>query len=162
MTVRLAVAADVPAIRSIQNALIRETTVTFNPVEKSEAEIAALVDEKRGAGQGVFVAEQAGAVVGLAYWGAFRNGPGYRHTAEHSIVLSRGARGHGLGRALMGAVEESCRAAGVHTLWAGVSGENPEGLAFHRALGFVEVARLEEVGRKFERWLDLDLLVKRL
>ncbi len=35
-------------------------------------------------------------------------------------------------------------------------------IRFHERLGFVEVARLPEVGVKFGRWLDLVLLQLRL
>jgi phosphinothricin acetyltransferase len=31
-------------------------------------------------------------------------------------------------------------------------------MKLHRSLGFVEVGRLPEVGRKFDRWLDLVLV----
>jgi len=43
-------------------------------------------------------------------------------------------------------------------LVAAVDADNEGSIAFHRALGFVEVARMPEVGRKFDRWLDLVLL----
>ena len=41
---------------------------------------------------------------------------------------------------------------------AAVDAENESSIRFHEALGFVEVARMPEVGRKFDRWLDLVLL----
>jgi phosphinothricin acetyltransferase len=62
----------------------------------------------------------------------------------------------------MAAVEADARAKGKHSLFAGVSSANPEGRAFHAALGFVEVAVLPEVGWKWGRWLDLHLMQKRL
>jgi phosphinothricin acetyltransferase len=62
----------------------------------------------------------------------------------------------------MSALEEAARAAGGHTMFGGVSAANPQGVAFHAAVGYREVARLPEVGRKFGQWLDLVLMQKHL
>ncbi len=50
----------------------------------------------------------------------------------------------------------------VHSLWAGISSENPAAIPFHSSLGFVEIARLPQVGYKFGRWMDLVLMQKML
>ncbi|MBT8408699.1 MAG: GNAT family N-acetyltransferase [Alphaproteobacteria bacterium] len=160
MTVRPAKLADAPAITGIWNHAIRETLVTFNSVQKTEEDIAAMIAAKAAAGEGFFVAESGGAVAGFATWGPFRGGIGYRHTAEHSILLTEAVQGQGLGRALMKAIEEHAAKAEIHSLFAGVSSANPAGRAFHAALGYREIATLREVGRKWDRWLDLHLMQK--
>jgi phosphinothricin acetyltransferase len=159
MIIRRAEAGDVSAILDIWNPLIRDTSVTFTTLEKTAQ---GLADDLATRGDAFLVAEAAGQILGFATYGAFRAGPGYAHTAEHSVILEGDARGQGVGRALMARLEDHARTQGIHVLIAGVSGENEAAIAFHRAIGFTEAARLPEVGRKFGRWMDLVLLHKRL
>jgi phosphinothricin acetyltransferase len=77
---------------------------------------------------------------------------------EHSVYVRPSSQGKGIGRSLLVAIIEAARANGVHALIGGLSADNLVSLALHRSLGFVEVGRLPEVGRKFDRWLDLVLL----
>jgi len=149
---------DAKAIAEIWNAIIRDTVITFTTAEKDPEALARMMAD----GTPFFVAEHDGAVAGFATAGQFRGGPGYAHTWEHSIHVAAGARGRGVGRALMTAIEGALRAMDVHSVFAGVSGENAEGIAFHASLGYREVARLAEVGRKFDRWHDLVLMQKYL
>ena len=76
--------------------------------------------------------------------------------------MAANARGRGVGRMLMQALEDHARASGMHSMIAGVSGENPGGVAFHDRLGYAQVAVLPQVGWKFGRWLDLILMQKLL
>jgi phosphinothricin acetyltransferase len=108
------------------------------------------------------VAEAEGAVCGFVTAGQFRAGPGYAYTWEHSVHVAPSAHGLGHGRALMAAIEADLSTRGAHSLIAGVAGENRDGVAFHAALGYREIARLPEVGWKFGRWHDLVLMQKML
>ncbi len=158
MILRDATSADAGAIAAIWNREIRDGVSTFNTVEKELGALKAAI-----ASDAVYVvAEEDGEVVGFATFGPFRGGPGYVHTMEHTIYLDVAARGKGVGRKLMAALEVAAKGRGVHVLVAGVGGENSAGIAFHKAMGFAEVGRMPEVGRKFERWMDLVLLQKRL
>jgi len=143
-------------VAAIWNHYIRETSVTFNAQEKSAEEVAALIRTRPA----FFVALDQGRVTGFATYGQFRGGVGYARTMEHTIQLAPDASGRGHGRALMTAVEDHARAGGAKSMFAGVSGENPEGRAFHARLGYVETAILPQVGWKFGRWMDLVLMQK--
>jgi phosphinothricin acetyltransferase len=146
---------DAPAIAAIWNRVIRDTVATFTTAEKDPAALAAGIQT-----QPYWVAEEAGEILGFATYFQFRGGPGYAHTMEHSVHLDPSAQGRGLGRALMATLEDHARAHGVHSLFAGISGENVAGIAFHAALGYAHAARLSQVGRKFGRWHDLVLMQK--
>lgn len=146
---------DATGIATIWNTIIRDTALTFTTAEKDLAALAASMPQ-----QPYFVCEHDGVIAGFVTYSQFRGGPGYAHTMEHSIHIAAGFRGAGLGRALMTACEDHARTAGVHSMFAGIGSENPDGVAFHAALGYNHVARLAEVGRKFGRWHDLVLMQK--
>jgi L-amino acid N-acyltransferase len=157
LTLRPATPADAPGIGDIWNAAIRDTTITFNPVEKTDTEIAALTQQNP-----FFVWDEAGKIMGFTTYFPFRSGVGYLHTIEHTILLHPDAQGRGIGRKLLTHVFEHARAADKHSLIAVVCKENDTGLAFHEAMGFVRRATLPEVGFKFGRWLDAVFMQKRL
>jgi len=159
--VRNAVVADLPAIRELFNALIPTTTIAWREELASADEIATWFARQVDANNPVFVADDGGDVVGYTCWSAFRGGPrfpGYRHTAELTIHVRGDQNGRGVGRALMEALVAEAAARDIHVLVAGIDADNVESIAFHDALGFIEVARMKEVGYKFDRWLDLVLM----
>ncbi|MDG1738088.1 MAG: GNAT family N-acetyltransferase [Paracoccaceae bacterium] len=157
MNIRQAELDDADAIAEIWNAIIRTSARTFTTAEKTTEGIAADIRDSKEA---FIIAEIDGEIIGFATYFSFRSGPGYAFTKEHSVNLDQRAWGKGVGRALMDRLELIAKADGVHSLIAGVSGENPDGVAFHKAIGFEEVAQIPSVGRKFERWMDLILLQK--
>lgn len=158
--IRDAQPADAAAICAFWNSMIKGTSVTFNPLEKSEAEVAAMIRDRQEAGHGFVVAEVGVRVLGFATYSQFRGGPGYATCMEHTIILAPAAQGSGLGRSLMTAIEGLARAGGAHQMIAGVSGENTAGQRFHAACGYVEIGRVTEAGFKFGRFMDLVLMRK--
>ncbi len=157
--IRAGLPGDAAPIAAIWNAVIDGSAATFNSRPYAVAEIAALIEARAAAGHATFVADDAG-VIGFATYAPFRGGAGYRFTMEHTVHLAPAVRGRGVGRALMAAVEAHAAAAGVRSMIAAVSAENPGGAAFHARLGYARVAVLPGVGFKFGRFIDLILLQK--
>lgn len=159
MIIRPARPEDAEAVMALVNDVIANTTITFTTELKS---LQTVQDDIAARGRAFLVVEVDGVAAGYASYFPFRGGPGYARTKEHSVALGPQVRGRGAGRALMAALEAVARREGVHSLIAAVSGENPAGRAFHAAIGFAEIAVLSEVGFKFDRWIDLVLMQKRL
>lgn len=162
MTIRAATDSDADAICAIWNPVIRDSEITFNAIQKTPADIVAMVADKAAMGHAMLVAEGPNGLDGFATYSQFRNGIGYARTMEHTVVLAPVARGRGVGRVLMAAIEDHARAGGAHSIFAGISSGNPAGVAFHERLGYIHAATLRQVGWKFGRWFDLHLMQKML
>ena len=158
MEIRDATVDDMPAVTRLYNALIRTTTVAWTEEEQALDERLAWFARQQELGHPVLVAESDGDVVGFTAYGSFRGSgkwPGYRYTVEHTIHVDGHHWGKGIGRQLLEALVDRARADGIHVMVGAIDGDNAESIRFHERLGFVEVARMPEVGRKFDRWLDL-------
>lgn len=161
MEVRDASMADVPAIRQLFNVLITTTTVAWRDNLASLEEMRSWFARQRNDDNPVLVAELDGTVVGYTSWSTFRGGDrfeGYRYTVEDTVHVDSAHHGRGVGRVLVHALLDEGRRRGVHVMVAGIDSDNVASIAFHAAMGFTEVARMPEVGHKFDRWLDLVLM----
>ena len=160
MIVRDAVDADLEAVRRIYNDAVAHTTAIWNEVVVDLDDRRRWAAARRALGYPVLVAEVDGEVAGYGSFGDFRAFDGYRHTCEHSVYVDDRFRRRGIARALV--VELEVRASGLdkHAMIAGIEAGNAASIALHAALGFTEVGRLPQVGRKFDRWLDLVFMEK--
>lgn len=158
MRIRPVRPADLPVLLEIYNDAVVHTTSSWDLLPWTPVEHAEWYADKAVHGHPVVVADDAGEILGYAAYGPFRPKAGYAATMEHSVYVRPQHQGRGIGRALLVAIIEAAHADGVHALIGGLSSDNEVSLGLHRSLGFVEVGRLPEVGRKFDRWLDLVLV----
>lgn len=157
MLVRPATLDDAEAIRSIYNLEVVESTVTFDLVPRTLEQQQEWQRARSGA-LTVVVAEHGGRVVGFGSLSAYRDRPGYRTSVEDSVYVDRGARGLGVGDAILGRLVHDARAHGFHAVFARIAGGHHASIALHRKHGFRVVGTEREVGRKFGRWLDVVLM----
>jgi len=162
MVVRPAMPDDVPMIAEIYNDAVLHSTASWDLEPASLQQRLDWFGTKMAQQWPVFVAEEKGEVAGWGSFGPFRDKPGYRLTVEHSVYVRQERQGRGLGSSLLEALVAEGRRRGFHAMVGGVSADNAGSIAFHYRHGFVAVGRFREVGRKFDRWLDLVFLERLL
>jgi phosphinothricin acetyltransferase len=151
---------DLPAIVAILNEVIATSTAVFSETPVTLEQQREWLSERRANGFPVLLARADGDVLAYASYGQFRPHEGYRTTVEHTVHVAPDARRRGIGRALVLRLLELAREDGRHVMVAGIDGANAASLSLHEQLDFREVARMPEVARKFDRWVDLVLLAR--
>lgn len=155
MQVRAAIADDADAIVAIYNHYIATTTISFEEELVSAAEMRSRIADVKSGGLPWIVAEVDGKVAGYAYATKWRARAAYRYAVESTVYLGRDCAGQGLGTALYAELIERLRAAGLHLVIGGIALPNAPSVALHEKMGFEKVAHFSEVGRKFDRWIDV-------
>lgn len=159
-TVRRATIKDIPAITGIYNDAVLTTTGTFDTTPKTYEQQVEWFNH-HGEKHPVFVAEnEAGEVVGWASISEWSDRCAYEETGQVSIYVAASARGQGIGKQLMQALDHAAIEIGYHTMLAGISEGNEVSFKLHESLGFKTVGILKEVGFKFGQRLDVHWLQK--
>lgn len=157
LLIRRATGADASGIADIYNHYIRTSTATFDTVEKSAEERVAWLagHDDRHPVLVVQVGERIAGWGSITPWGVR---PAWRHTVEISIYVAPDFLGGGLGPKLLDSLIAEALEAGHHALIAQIVTENERSLRLSGRAGFTRVGTMREVGRKFDRWIDLALL----
>jgi L-amino acid N-acyltransferase YncA len=153
--IREAREADIAAITAIYALEVRDHVNTYEYEAPDEAEMLRRMRAVLDAGHPYLVAEQDGQVLGYAYTSSFRSRAGYRFTVENSVYVAPGAKGHGIGSALLAALIEASERRGVRQMIA-VIGEpgNLASIRLHERFGFRHIGTLPGIAWKQGRWLD--------
>lgn len=158
LTIRAASEPDLPAILEITNEAILNSTALWTITPTTLQLRRDWMAERLADGFPVLVAEQAGRVLGFGSYGRFRPHEGYVHTVEHSLYVHADARRLGAGRALLSALVADATEARKQVMIGGIEAQNAASIRLHEQAGFTRSALLLQVGRKFDRWLDLTFM----
>jgi phosphinothricin acetyltransferase len=163
VTVRPAGRTDIPAITRIYGHAVEHGTASFELTAPDHAEMTRRFDELTTNGFPYLVAVVDGAVVGYAYAGPYRTRPAYRFTVENSVYVAHDSLRRGVGKALLQALIDACTEKGFRLMVA-VIGDSDQAasIGLHAAAGFKHAGILENIGYKFERWLDSTLMQRPL
>lgn len=160
-TIRLATPGDLRVIDDIYNHFVLHSTCTYQ-------EEPGTIDQRRAwfeahdARHPVTVIEFDGQIAGWASLSQFHARSAYRSTVENSVYVRHDMHRRGIGSVLLADLIRRATDLGHHTIIAGIDAQQGPSIAIHRKFGFVDVARLREVGFKFGRWLDVIYMQKML
>lgn len=155
ITLRPARESDAAAIADIYNQSVLGSTATFDTVPQT---VDARLEWLRAHGERhpVLVAEDPDSrVVGWGSLSKWSDRPAYDLTVEISIYIDETYTGRGLGMRFAEELLAAARALGHHSVVSRISAENAASIALSERLGFRLAGTLHEVGRKFDRWLDV-------
>lgn len=155
MDIRKATEADAAAVAEIYAEHVRIGTATFDTVAPDAAAMAAKISDHLARGWPFLLAEQDGQISGYAYASQFRDRAAYAFACEDSIYIAADRRGQGVGKALLRQLIVEAEAAGFRQMLAVIGGGEPASVAVHGSMGFRHIGKMNSVGRKFGRWLDV-------
>jgi len=147
---------DIEAITHIYNHYICNTIVTFETaiitVEEMKQRVANSVEN----GLPWLVAEDDnGSIVGYAYASTWKGRCAYKHSVEITVYLDNNVMAKGWGSKLYSELFVELKNRDIHTAIGGISLPNPASIALHEKFAMKKVAHFEQVGRKFDHWVDV-------
>jgi phosphinothricin acetyltransferase len=155
--IRPASIEDAAAINDIYNHYVLRSTATYQTEPGSLEERLAWF-QSHGPSHPILVAEQEGDILGWGSLSPFRSRAAYGRTVEISVYIREDLLHKGLGALLLSDLIKRAATLKHHTIIAGISADQLPSVKLHEKFGFTEVARLKEVGYKFDRWLDVSYM----
>lgn len=160
--IRKATTSDLPSILEIVNHAILNTTSIYDYDVRTIKEQTLIFETKKAKGFPTFVVELSKQVVGFGTYDTFRTKVGYRFTVEHSVYVKEGFSGKGIGQMLLQKLISTAKEEKYHIMIGVIDASNENSIRFHEKFGFQSMGILKEVGFKFERWLDANLMTLKL
>jgi phosphinothricin acetyltransferase len=157
---RAATVDDAGAIREIYNHEVLNTTATFDLVPRSLDEQRDWLASRQGAFAAIVAVDASlgGALMGFASLSPYKERAAYRTTVEDSVYVHRDAHGRGIGKLLLNRLLDVATESGFHAVVARIEAGGTASRALHASCGFALVGVEREVGRKFNRWLDVAVM----
>ncbi len=159
--VRPALLYDAERIRAIYNYEVTHTTATFDLVPRSIEDQRGWLADRSGAFAAI-VAVANGDVVGFAALSPYKERAAYRTSVENSVYVDRAYHGQGAGKRLLTELLDIAARSGFHAVFARITATSEASRALHASCGFELVGIEREVGRKFNKWLDVALMQRLL
>jgi phosphinothricin acetyltransferase len=156
MVIRPATIDDAVDIAYIYNYYIATSHTTFEIEPVDATEMGRRIGDCINGGYPFFLcADAGGELLGYAYGHEYRPRKAYEPSIEISVYVRPGHDGKHVGTKLYEALFTEIEKGTFHAVVAGISLPNDASIRLHEKFGMTKVAHFREVGRKFDRWIDV-------
>ncbi len=157
ITIRSATEKDLPAILDIYNEAVRNTTATFDTSERTfEQQLEWF--RKHKANHPILIAEENNIIIGWASLSPWSDRCAYETTVEVSVYVHHEHRGKKVGSQLLEVITLEGGRVKNHTVISRITSENKSSIHIHEKIGYRHVGTLKEVGIKFGKLLDVEMM----
>lgn len=145
---------DARLICNIYNHYVENTVITFEEESVDAGEMAGRIDKILKT-HPWYVWEEKGTVVAYAYASPWRVKSAYRFSTELTVYVHKDFHGKGLGSKLYNHLIEELSSKGLHCLYGVIALPNEGSTKLHEKLGFTKCGHFNQVGYKFDKWIDV-------
>lgn len=161
MNIRPAMISDIPSIMEIYNfEILNSNSLYYIKPKTTEYFIKFLDNHPKD--YPLYVIEDNNTIVGFGCLSKYSDREGYKYTVENSVYIHHNHRSKGYGKTMLAFLIEKANELGYKCIVANIDADNIKSIELHKRLGFVEAGRLQKVGFKFGRWLDVVIMQKLL
>ena len=151
--------SDTKRLLEIYNYYVSNSTATFHLEEigLKEMENILFFDDPLYSSYSIIENDN---IIGYCILSEFKTRKAYRVTGEITIYIDNEYLGKKIGYQAAKFIEEKAKERNIHSLISIICAENERSIALFEKLGYVKVGHFKQVGKKFNRLLDVIYLQK--
>jgi len=151
--------SEISALCDLFNYYVTKTTCTFYTNELTGDQLSKnlIFDNSKYISYSIYIDS---VIVGFVSLTQHKSREAYDLTGEVSVYLDENYTGKGIGSKAIEFIEKYAVATGFHTLIATICGENINSIKLFERNNYIKCSHFREVGKKFNRFLDVISLQK--
>ena len=146
-------------ILEIFNHHILNTLALYDEEPRQPSDMDGWFERKNKLGYPILAAlDENSQLLGFASFDQFRPQAAFKTTVENSLYVHQNHQGQGVGKALLKSTIHLAKHMNYRSMVACIDASNEASIHLHHRFGFVTRGQLPHVAKKFDQWLQVDVL----
>lgn len=152
--------SDASGMLEIYSPFITDSVVSFETEVPSETEFASRIKHYTEKYPWIKATNENGKIVGYTYASTYRERAAYRFCCEVSVYVHNEYQKQGIAEQLYLRLLNELESLNIRNVYAVIALPNENSVGFHAKMGFESFAIFKKVGFKFDKWIDVQWMVK--